>query len=257
MKKVMWVLIALFAVFVGFYLYYDNRWQYLWALEEEHKAYDVAHHDDDTLRVAMIGDSWVGLRTKEANDRIGRQLSQLTGRHVVVNTKGKGGERSRGIYQLMFEDGEYGTRSLIADGPDFCVVFAGINDAGANLGTKQFCHHYGMILHHLLQCNIRPVVVEIPDVDIWTLYKHKPIKNIAGDFVKSTMTGCGMYHFREYREALNQMLTDGNCMDKVVFVPMKEWSDSPNILLDDQIHLNRNGYERMDSCIAVHIANGQ
>lgn len=254
-KRIIYGLIVLAAVLAGIYLYYYNRWQYLWALEEEHEPYAIAHHDDDTLRIAMIGDSWVGMRKEAANVLMQQRLSLLTGHPVVVKTKGKGGERSRGIYRLMFEDGEHGTHSLIADGPDFCVVFAGINDCQANLGTTQFCHHYRMILQYLLQNNICPVVVEIPDVDIWTVKKDKPWKDLMSDFVKSTMGGGRLYQFGDYREALNEMLVNEHLLHEVVFVPMNEWSEAPNLFLEDKVHLNQTGYHLMDSCISMHIAD--
>ena len=254
-KMIIYGLIVLAAVVAGIYLYYYNRWQYLWALEEEREPYAITRHADDTLRIAMIGDSWVGMRKDVYNESLGRHLSQQTGRPVVVATKGKGGEKSRGIYRLMFEDGVHGTHSLIADGPDFCVVFAGINDCQANLGTNQFRHHFRMILQFLLQNGIRPVVVEIPDVDIWTVKKDKPWKDLMSDFVKSTMGGGRLYQFADYREALNEMLTAENLLHDVVFVPMNEWSETPGLFLDDRVHLNDTGYSRMDSCIAKHIAD--
>ena len=48
-------------------------------------------------------------------------------------------------------------------------------------------------------------------------------------------------------------------MDKVVYVSMKNWNDvspdiDPNLFMSDQIHLNRRGYEKLDSCIAIAIA---
>ena len=72
------------------------------------------------------------------------------------------------------------------------------------------------------------------------------------------MTGSKMYHFGEYREALYQMLFDENLIDKVVYVSMMDWNDtSPDIdrslFMSDQIHLNRNGYEKLDSCLAEAI----
>jgi hypothetical protein len=47
--------------------------------------------------------------------------------------------------------------------------------------------------------------------------------------------------------------------DKVVYVSMNDWNDaSPdidqNLFMSDQIHLNRRGYEKLDSCIAIAIA---
>lgn len=243
------------------YVFYYTRWRHLWALLPQRPAYAVSTPTDDTLRVAIIGDSWAGMRTLyKADDALSLELSQLTGRNVAVASCGKGGEKTHGIYSLMFLDGEYGTRPLLQQGANYCVVFAGINDATACLGTRQYTHYYRQILHLLLQNNIRPVVVEIPNVDIWHLYGHKPLYDRLSDFVKSTMTRTAMYSYQPYREALKAMLSEQALAGKVVFVGMDSWNpESPAItnalFLNDRIHLNATGYQRLDASIARAIAD--
>ena len=239
-------------------LYY--RWCHLWALEDIHQPYQVQSHHDNTLRVVMIGDSWAGMHYEAGLDSfLQRQLNSFAGCPVVVRSCGKGGEKSRGIYNLMFEYDTFGTRPILSEGPDYCILMAGINDAAANKGVRQYFYHYKLILDFLLRNNIRPVVVEIPDVNIWALYSPKPIKDLFGDYLKSMMTGCDMYNYHEYREALLSMLTEEDMMKEVVLIPMKEWNGNgeainKSLFLDDQIHLNRKGYELLDSCIASRIA---
>lgn len=238
-------------------LYY--RWRHLWALEKIHQSYQVQSHHDDTLRVVMIGDSWAGMHNEAGLDSLlQEQFIALTACPVVVKSRGRGGEKSRGIYNLMFEYGKYGTRQILSEGPDYCIVMAGINDAAANRGVRQYLYHYKLILGFLLSHNIRPVVVEIPDVNIWALYCQKPIKDLFGDYLKSVMTGCEMYNYHEYREALLTMLAEEDLMKKIVLIPMKEWNGNEEIIdeslfLEDQIHLNRKGYELLDSYIAFKI----
>lgn len=245
--------------FIFVFYYYDDRWSSLWALETPMELYPIKHKSDDTLRVVMIGDSWVGMRNDTINLDFQRSLLSLICKPIKVKTRGRGGEKSRGIYKYLFEYGEYGTRGLMEESPDYCVIFAGINDAASNRGTKQFLHHYRLILQFLVDNNIQPVVVEIPDVNIWKVKKEKPIKDLIGDYVKSIMTNCGLYRYNEYREDLNAMLNSEKFINKVVFVPMIEWNGGSrlktDLFLDDQIHLNSLGYAKMDSCIAVHIAN--
>jgi hypothetical protein len=74
------------------------------------------------------------------------------------------------------------------------------------------------------------------------------------------MVGCNLYDYNDYREALLKMLYDCRLMTRIVFVPMKDWnggevSINGKLFLEDQIHLNREGYELLDSCIAAAIAN--
>lgn len=260
MSSIVFVVVAGCLLIAGAYAYYYHRWKSLWGMAPERPVYTIQPSADDTLRVALIGDSWAGMRQLcDADAELTTQLAALTGRCVAVAAKGKGGEKSRGIYRLMFEGGAYGTRPLLSAGVQYCVIFAGINDAAANLGTRQFCHYYGQMLHLLLANNIKPVVVEIPDVDIWHLYGGKPLWNLLSDFVKSTMTGCRMYQFADYREALRDMLARQQLMDRVVYVKMDTWNAaSPEIdatlFLTDRIHLNREGYRRLDASIAEAIA---
>lgn len=239
------------------WLYCYNRWSPLWQCETPLPPYEVSHHADDTLRVAFIGDSWTGLRQPETDSSLQACLAMLTGRPVKVRSSGRGGAKSRDIYRFMFDTDGYGTKSLIADGPDYCVVSAGINDAAANLGTRQYMHHMQLMTSFLLQRGVCPVVIEAPDVNIWTIYGDKPKKDLLIDFVKSRMTKVGMYRYADYREALHALLT-GN--SRALLVPMTAWNGrgpAPNadLFLSDSIHLNRQGYVLLDSCIAALIAN--
>ena len=237
-------------IFVSQYYYF--RWKPLWALEKPRTIYPITHHHDDTLRIVMIGDSWVGMRTDTLNNLFQNRLSTISSRPVILKSKGKGGEKSRGIYQLLFEENGFGTKLLLLSGADYCIVFAGINDAAANLGIKEYIHHMKLIIDFLLANDIRPVFVEIPNVNIWNIYGGKSVKDLIGDYMKSLMTGCGMYHFSEYREALQIMMKDYN--DSILYITMNGWNgDGPDmnkhIFLGDQIHLNSHGYVKLDSCI--------
>ena len=117
-----------------------------------------------------------------------------------------------------------------------------------------------MILEFLLSNRIRPVIIEAPDVYIWKSFEKRSLKYLLIDYLRSIMTGCEMYHYAEYREALNSMIIERQLMDSIVYVGMNSWNHtSPQIeqrlFLDDQLHLNRDGYERMDFAIASEIAN--
>lgn len=247
-------------VVICLYAFYYNRWKHLWALDTNiTPLYVIKSNSISSLRVAMIGDSWAELHHEQNMDTyFSSILKQKIGRPVHVESKGKGGEKTRGIYKLMFDTDEFGTKPLLSLKPDYCIISAGINDAAANLGTKQYCYYYRQILDFLLANRIRPVVLEIPNVNILHLYCGKPFKDLVVDFVRSTMTGSKMYHFGEYREALYQMLVNERLIDRVVYVSMNDWDDaSPDIdrslFMSDQIHLNRNGYEKLDSCLAEAI----
>ena len=259
-KMIIVLFLLLFGV-VGIYIYYYNRWKHLWSLDANIAPhYEIKSNKNSSPRVVMIGDSWAGLHHEQNMDAyLSAILEQQISGSVLVESKGKGGEKTRGICKLMFETSEYGTKSLLSMKPDYCIISAGINDAAANLGTKQYCYYYRKILDFLLANGIRPVVLEIPNVNLWHIYGEKPFKDLVVDFVRSTMTGCKMYQYAGYRDALYRMLVNEKLMDEVVYVSMKDWNDaSPdinsNLFMSDQIHLNRRGYEKLDSCIAIAIA---
>ena len=68
------------------------------------------------------------------------------------------------------------------------------------------------------------------------------------------MTGCGMYHYSEYRKALRSMSEERKYQGYIIYVPMKEWNGhgmdlNKNLFLNDQVHLNQKGYIKVDSCI--------
>lgn len=257
MKYLLFVLL-LFSVVLLAYCFYYARWQSLWALDNPFQCYEINHHQDDTLRVVFIGDSWAGMHS-DFDNFMTTELEKNYASPVLFESKGKGGEKTKGIYHLMFEDGPNGTKPLLSTGPDYCIISAGINDAAANLGTRQYCHYYLQILDLLLKNHIHPVILEVPNVDLWLMLGEKPIMDLASDYMKAMMTGCGMYNYQEYREALTAMLKSEGLMEHVLFIPMKEWNGdgidiNKSLFLEDRIHLNKEGYESLDSCIAKNIA---
>lgn len=254
MKKILVVILISLLALITVSIYYYYRWKPLWALEEPRLLYPVVHPNDDTLRIVMIGDSWVDMRTDSINRLFHKRLSTISGKPISLKTKGKGGEKTRGIYQLMFEEDGYGIKSLLSSGADYCVIIVGINDAAANLGIKQYLYYLKLILNFMFVNNIRPVLIEIPDVNIWNVFDGKPFKDLLTDYIRSLMTQSGMYHYSEYREALQLMLKDSFSEDSVIYVTMRGWNGigngiNRNLFLDDQIHLNQQGYIQLDSCI--------
>ena len=259
-RKVSFFLLLCLNVGGVMFVFYYIRWNHLWQECSPIPAYQIEYHQDDTLRILIIGDSWAERHSFHQDNLLCSLLRKEVICPVKVVSKGKGGEKSREIYQLMFTNDGYGTKPFLESGVDYCIIFAGINDAAANRGTKQFCYHYKLILDLLLKNHIVPVVIEIPDVDIWYVFKNKPSKDLLGDLMKSTMTQCKMYCFHEYREALYSMLQKENLSDRVVYVPMTKWNGdgdqiNPSLFTEDKIHLNREGYHKLDESIATAIAD--
>ena len=262
MRKVLIVCFVSIMIVFMFFLYYQYRWRNLWIFENEQESYPIVHHVDDTIRVAMIGDSWAGIHSHNMMDSIIQlRLSNLTGFPVKMISKGKGGEKSRGIYKLLFdEDDKNETKTIIASGINYCIISAGINDAAANLGSHLYCYHMRLILDFLLSNNICPILIEVPDVNIWNVYRGKPLKDLASDYIRSLMSHCKMYQIEEYRDSLYTMLVNEKYMDSIIYIHLNEWNGNgtkinEQLFLSDQVHLNKYGYELLDSCIAIAIAS--
>lgn len=258
MKKVFLFFITLTIIVLSAWGYYYIRWKHLWGMERPIPMYRVEKGIDDTIRVLLVGDSWAAMHSN-MDSFLCSKIKAKVSAPVVVSSKGKGGEISRGIYRLLFDNDSLGTRKLIESGVDYCVIFAGINDAAANLGTKQFCYHYRLILDFLLKNGVRPVVIEIPDVDIWYTYRDKSIKDLIADYSKSVMTGCKMYEMSSYRESLSEILKENNYFDSIIYIPATLWNGprmtiNPLLFLPDKIHLNKEGYNKLDECIAEAVA---
>ena len=258
-KLIIFLLVVLLSLGLIYGFYYF-RWRHFWSIAQPLKSYEITEKSDDTLRVIMIGDSWAGVHHGLQMDTfLCSELKRRVSQPVKVISKGKGGAKSKGIYQLMFESDGDGTKTLFQNAPDYCIISAGINDAAANLGTKQFCAHYRMILSFLFEHKITPIIIEIPDVDLWHLYMRKSKKDLLTDYLRSTMTRCGMYRYREYCEALRAMILEEHLMEHVVYVPMADWNGegtaiNQELFMTDRVHLNRLGYERLDARVAKVIA---
>lgn len=61
----------------------------------------------------------------------------------------------------------------------------------------------------------------------------------------------------DYQKALKKMLKEHNLNDKVLYISAKQWNPDgcldSTMFLEDHLHLNFNGYHRLDSCIATEI----
>ncbi|MBQ3944272.1 MAG: SGNH/GDSL hydrolase family protein, partial [Alphaproteobacteria bacterium] len=118
--------------------------------------------------------------------------------------------------------------------------------------------NYRLMLNVLIQNGIRPVVMEVPSVDMRhyngkrTFYRRW-IFNLL-----SLLTKIDDSSVQDYRDAMREMLHETGLDEKVLFIPMSAWNSggieaNPDIYLDDRLHLNLDGYHVMDSCMAYDV----
>ena len=252
------ICILIMCCIVMSYIHYYSKWKHIWEQCPQLLSYTIDKPEDDTLRIGIIGDSWAYLHHATQMDTyLSRHLSDILIRPVKVITKGKNGEITREIYKNMFSYGVDGSKYIFEGGLDYCVISAGINDAFRNLGVKQYTYHYQLILDFLMSNSICPIVIEIPDVNIWDSQLYKPYKEIAVDFIRSFMSGSPMYNCADYREELKTALNNELFRDNI-YIPLSKWNGTESnirkeLSLPDQIHLNLKGYEKLDSAIILAI----
>lgn len=206
----------------------------------------------DTLRVAILGDSWAAYHS-DADSTL-QLLFVQQGMPVNVISKGNVGAKSKEIYQRMFNT----SKCVLEQHPDYCVLSAGINDAVAKMSPKFYTYHYLLIIRLLLDADIKPVVLDMPDVNYQAISHREHWLKRTRHRLSALMNGTDMYSFNSYRKALLDALTETGLMDSVVYIPAQTWNgegyrDTRHLYKADETHLSQNGYHVLDSCICSEI----
>lgn len=239
-------------------------------IAEELPFYHVGpRSNDDTLRVAVIGDSWAEWHMTLNCDTLFQQYGgRLTTKPIKCMTRGKGGAKSKDVYYYMFREytqefswmHDICTQPLLEQHPDYCVVMVGINDTWKKRPVSYYAGNYRLIIRLLLANNIRPVVMEIPDFEMgeW-LNIHRKRKRFLYR-IYSYFNGVVADDITPFRNGLKEMLKDTRLGDSVLFIPANHWIPqdhhySEEIYQTDHIHLNYQGYHVLDSCIVSEIIN--
>ena len=267
MKKVLLSLVFLAVlVYSGnqFYQFIDREF----CVAEELPAYHFGHHPkDDTLRVAVIGDSWAELHRMFNCDTLFQHYGgRLIAKPIKCMTRGKIGAKSKDVYYYMFrsQTQEYSkmqdicTQPLLEEHPDYCVVMVGINDVWKKRPVSYYTGNYRLIIRLLLANDIRPVVMEIPDFALkeW-LNKHRKRQSYLYR-AYSVFTGVIQDDITPFRNGLMEMLKTSGLSDSVLFIPADHWIPknhqySEKYYQKDHVHITDQGYRKLDSCVVSEI----
>ena len=244
------------------------KWRPFYMPSISFNPYPVTQHEDDTLRVIMIGDSWVYFHeTLRRDSTFENKLKRLMkSRKVKVTAKGKTGATSGEIYQRMSAeqtmemdfDLNYCSQSVIEEGADYCVISAGINDARQRRGKYYYVSSYLQIIRLLLSQGIRPVIMEIPNVYVDEAFTGNTLYYRLKARICMSVLNTGLYGVGDYRNILKDSLFSTHLMDSVIYISAASWNpdgwkDKRDIYTDDHFHLNLAGYELLDSTFAVEI----
>lgn len=255
MKKLIIFIILLGAVFALFNL--SKKVYKYYVSTKQMSAYQTAQHDDDTLRIAYIGDSWAYMHQQQERCLMPQMIKTQTHRPVRVYSYGLGGRTSNEIYEALFTD-DHLRKLMHEQGADYCFISVGINDVNRKQSIRYYQESMDNIIHFMLSNNIRPVILEIPDIDV-----HKAYRGLKGSSkllrkVSMIINSVPMDGKQMYRDALDTLIRDNNYQNKVIVIRYKSWNkdyqnDQKRLYLKDGIHLNNYGYEVLDSIIAKEI----
>lgn len=264
-KRIIWAIILVtFIISTIVYIIPAYKFYYI---PEELPSYEIRpKRIDDTLRIAFIGDSWADYQTLLSGDTmVINAAKKIYEKPVKAETRGKKGALSKEIYFFMFnektEEHSYEpdrcTQPLIEEHPDYCVIFAGINDVTYLRRTSFYAENMQLIIKHLLHNKIRPVIIEIPIVNFTEPMTRKGFKERWFYRIRSVLTGTQNNKGEDYQDALKEKLEETNQIDSVLYISVTQWdprgSSDTDIFLPDKLHLNLHGYHILDSCIVSEI----
>lgn len=246
------ILVVLSAV-VCFVIYYSNNPCYKPAVKMS--GLKVSCHQDDTIRIAYIGDSWAE-RHKNMVCVIDSQIHVQIGRPVIVRNAGIGGLISKEIYISIFDNPEF--RNVIEWGPNFCFVSAGINDTNKKSGSNNYKENMRLLISLLLEYNITPVILEIPYYDIYYTFRKMSLIFMLRSLRSMIWTFSSINCIDAYSNSYDELIQEHKWQNDVVTIRRRYWNPKgyfgqPELYTDDRMHLKQEGYSVLDSCLASKI----
>lgn len=252
MKKKLIVLLLLFVCLCIFFVYiaYDY-----YTPPSPKQPYHISNHED-TLRIAYIGDSWAFMH-KDHRCRISQLLEDKLHQPVRVHSYGICGLTSKDIYESMFDNSNF-KHFLQKRKYAYCFVSVGINDTYKKMSINYYKKSINGIIQFMLDNNIFPIILEIPDYDIMKsfdkqTYSKKLLRKLSM-LVNNTPLDCKQI----FRNALNELIQEKKYQNKVRVIRYSSWNsnyhdDLEKLYKGDGLHLNELGYEKLDSVIIDQI----
>ena len=218
---------------------------------KERTPYQTTKHDDDTLRIAFIGDSWAFMH-KSHSCQLSTMIEKKIHRPVIVKSHGICGLTSKEIYEAFFENNSY--KEFMMYGFDYCIISAGINDTYKKMSVNYYKKSMDCIIRFMLANHIRPIILEIPDYNIEKAYERqtslRKILRQLSMFINDTPLDCKQL----FRESLDELIKEKGYEQEINVIRYKEWNanydeDLKTLYVGDGMHLNEDGYANLDSTI--------
>lgn len=266
-SKFFWRVCVLLPILIGVGIYLRMQYVEYFMPSEQLPYYKIKPRaEEDTVRVIIVGDSWAEFHANLEGDTIFEiESKKMTDIPMRSWTRGKGGSLSKQIYYFMYDsltvenpfEQDRCTQPLIESHPDYCALYAGINDVifkrSYHYYTENLKHMIRMLLHH----GIRPIVMQIPMVDAASAIDYKPFLKRSPYHIRAFILGTEYNTIPDYREAQMKMLKETGLIDSVLFIPAARWDTiggwDDRIYTYDRVHLNMRGYHVLDSCLASEV----
>ena len=253
MRKYIVIIFLLLFSIVAFVCYYTFNPCYRPA--DKQTGLSVLHNNDDTIRVAYIGDSWAYFHI-DKKCVIDSMIHVRVGKPVLIRYAGVGGLISKEIYNSIFKNKDI--RSVIEWGPDFCFVSAGINDSNRKTGSDNYKENMRLLISLLLDNHITPVILEIPYYDIDYIFWKMPLVSMLRSIRSMLWTQSPINCIDSYSIAYNDLVEEQQWQDDVITIRRSYWNPNgyegqKELYSSDRMHLNQDGYFVLDSCIASQI----
>lgn len=219
----------------------------------EHMPYAMPQNREDTLRIAYIGDSWAFMH-RDHNCLISDIIEDVIHCPVKVHSYGICGLTSRDFYENIFNNADL-KHFLQKRRYEYCFISLGINDTYKKMSTAYYQQSMDYILKLFLTNHVHPIILEIPDYDIYKSFNRQELSRILlrrlSMFTNKTPLDCKQL----FRNALDEVILKNNYTKEVSIIRYLSWNDNSTkdweiIYQDDGIHLNNKGYAKLDSCIA-------
>ncbi|MBL1221247.1 SGNH/GDSL hydrolase family protein [Chryseobacterium sp. L7] len=251
-KKIFLSAILLLGIFTV--VYFWNKYSYA-----GEKSYFISEAKAEKgLKIGILGDSWV---VRLNLDSLLEKKLSAQGVPAKIYSSGNPGAKTKRIYENLFkEDGEeFSSKKIIEEKPEYCIVIAGVNDAAMHLGPQFYSHHMVMIIKTLLNYNIKPVVVSMPEFGLEEDFKRKNIISaLSNKSAELVLNGGTAFKIPDYRKTLQEDLKTSGLDQKVVMLNFDEVSrdfDKDRNLYADPLHLNKLGYQKFSDFLAKSIVN--
>lgn len=219
-------------------------------------AFQIKHINNDTLHIAYIGDSWAYMHNNH-QCQIPHLIKGRTFQTTKVYSYGLPGRTSKEIYEALFDDVHL-VKYMKEQGCDYCFISAGINDINKKLSITYYIKSMNGIIRFLLSNNVHPIILEIPDFDVYKVYRgHDKYRKLLRK-ISMTINNVPLDCKQLYRDALDDLIHKEGYQDKVSIIRYRSWNhdyynDLNNLYLNDGVHLNNYGYSVLDSMIAKEI----